>query len=259
MTREDWQGVNSKDSNVTIRDNIFNFGSSEQISESIPLQNLSTSGGEVVPFDKLLLDHKYANLVVLKIHFLNWYYQVQTQQLSTILHISFGEVEENFIEKESNDFVKKEGSIRFGIKFGRLCLKLTNGCMPLEKRKVPKVQDFNGDVTFMGTDENPEWQFKVKHKAEIPEKASVLFGSLSNQELGIMELQNTSCQVEATFQVKININDLGITSQDGVWDEKTNKKKKHAKICTFFKNVVEPKLKDYVSKLVLQYDSTTIS
>lgn len=258
MTRENWQGVNSKDSNVTIRDNIFNFGSSEQISESIPLENLSTSGGEAVPFEKLELEHKYANLVVLKIHFLNWHYQVQTQQFSTILHISFGEVEENFIYKELG-LVKKQGSIRFGIKFGRLCLKLTNGCMPLDKRKVPKVQDFNGDVAFMGTDENPEWQFKVKQKAEIPEKASVLFGSLSNQELGIMELQNTSCQVEATFQVKINANDLGITSQDGVWNEKTDKKVRETKIRTFFKSVVEPKLKDYVSKLVLQYDSATVS
>ncbi|MBP5975860.1 hypothetical protein HW132_24765 [Brasilonema sp. CT11] len=258
MTQENLQGINSKDSNVTIKDNIFNFGSYEQVSESIPSQNLSTSDGEVVPFDKLVLDHKYANLVVLKIHFLNLNYQVQTQHFSTILHISFGETEENFIYKELG-LVKKQGSIRFGIKFGRLCFKLTNGSMPLDKRKVPKVQDFNGDVTFMGTDENPEWQFKVKHKAEVSEKTSVLFGSLSNQELGIMELQNTSCQVEATFQVKININDLGITSQDGVWNEKTDKKVRETKIRTFFKNVVEPKLKDYVSKLVLQYDSATVS
>ncbi|WP_414585194.1 hypothetical protein [Scytonema sp. PCC 10023] len=258
MTRENWQGINSKDSNITISHNILNFGPSEQNSESIPSQNLSTSGGEAVAFEKLELEHKYANLVVLQIHLLSFTYQAQTQQISIILHISFGEVEENFIYKELG-FVKKEGSIRFGIKFGRLCLKLTNGCMPLDKRKVPKAQDFNGDVTFMGTDENPEWQFKVKHKAEVSDKALVLFGSLSNQELGIMELQNTSCQVEATFQVKINANDLGITSQDGLWNDKTDKKVRETKIRTFFKSVVEPKLKNYVSKLVLQYDSATVS
>jgi hypothetical protein len=52
---------------------------------------------------------------------------------------------------------------------------------------------------------------------------------------------------------------LGVTEQEGVWDDETNKKVKETKLRAFFKKVVEPKVKDYVSKVVLQYDSTTNS
>ncbi len=88
----------------------------------------------------------------------------------------------------------------------------------------------------------------------------VLFGSLLNQELGTINFLNSLCEVEATFQVSgVNSNNLGITEQDGLWDDKTSKKVKETKIRAFLKKVVEPKLKDYVSRVVLQYDSATIS
>jgi len=215
---------------------------------------------EEVPFRKVESDSKYNDrLVTFNIRFLNFYPNEQTQKLSIFLDISFGEVEEKVIYSNNFGLDKKEGHLKFGIKFGRFCLELTNLCLPLNKREVPKIEEFNGDVTCIGNDENPEWQFKVKHKSEVPEKALVLFGLLKNQEIGIIELSNTSCQVKATFKVNINSNDLGITEQDGLWNEQTNKKVKETKLRAFFKNVIEPKLKNYVSKLELQYDSTTIS
>lgn len=260
MTREDWKGINFKNSDTTINNPIFYLSSTENSSQSdIPSHNPST-GGEVVPFEKLESDHKYnANLVVFDIKILNFHPKEQTQKFAIILNISFGEVYENFIYKNKFSFAEQEVRVRFGIKFGRLCLKLTNLSMPLNMRKVPKIEEFNGDVTSMGTDENPEWQFKVKHKSEVPEKALVLFGSLNNQEIGIIELLNTTCQIQATFQVNIHSNDLEITEQYGLWDDQTNKKQKETKLRVFFKKVIEPKLKNYVSKLEWQYDSTTIS
>lgn len=258
MTTEDWKGINFKDSDTTIINPRFYIGAGNS-SKDIPSNNRITDG-EAVPFEKLESDHKYnAKLVIFDIKILNFHPQEQIQKVAVILNISFGEVDENFKYKNKFSLVEQEVRVRFGIKFGRLCLKLTNLSMPLNMRQVPKIEEFNGDVTSMGTDENPEWQFKVKHKSEVPEKASVLFGSLNNQEIGIIELLNKTCQVQATFQVKINSNDLGITEQDGLWDEQTNKKVKETKLRTFFKKVIEPKLENYVSKLELQYDSITIS
>jgi hypothetical protein len=198
--------------------------------------------------------HNYPDLMLIDIRLLRLISEKELQEFNLILDISFGEVEENFKYKKQLGFVEKEGCIRFGIKFGELCFKLTNGCMPLNFRKLPTIEQAFGLVSPTGTDEYPKWQFKVDDK-----KRSTLFGFLTNQELGIISLQNTSCLVEATFQVNINSNNLGVTEQEGVWDDATNKKVKETKLRAFFKKVVEPKVKDYVSKVVLQYDSTTNS
>jgi len=260
MTIENWQGINFKESNPIIINPIFNSGPTKKSSELYISSYNSSTDGEAVPFEKLKSEHKYnANLVVFDIKILNFYPQEQTQKFAIILDISFGEVYENFKYKNKFSLLEQEVRVRFGVKFGRLCLKLTNLSMPLNMRQVPNLEEFNGDITSMGTDENPVWQFKVKHQSEITEKTSVLFGSLNNKELGIIELLNETCQIQATFQVDINSNDLGITEQDGLWNEQTNKKVKETKLRAFFKNVIEPKLKNYVSKLELQYDSTTIS
>ncbi|MDF5726235.1 MAG: hypothetical protein PUP91_38515, partial [Rhizonema sp. PD37] len=159
--------------------------------------------------------------------------------------------EEKFKYREQLGLIEKEGSIKFGIKFGELCFNFNNGCMPLNLRKIPTIEKAFGLGSFTGTDKYPKWQFRVNDK-----KRSTLFGSLTEQELGIMLLENTSCLVETTFQVNVNSNNLGVIEQEGVWDDGTNKKVKETKIRAFLKKVVEPKIKDYVSKVVLKYDST---
>ncbi|KYC43484.1 hypothetical protein WA1_10485 [Scytonema hofmannii PCC 7110] len=199
-------------------------------------------------------EHKYPRLVFVKIRLLNLNFQKEVQQFNLILDISFGEEEEKFQYKEQLGFVEREGYIRFGIKFGELCFQLTNGCMPTDLRKFPKIEQVFGLLSPTGTEEYPIWQFKVDDK-----KSSTLFGCLTNQELGIISLQNIPCVVEATFQINVNSNNLGVTAQEGVWNAKTSKKVKETKLRAFFKKVVEPKLKDYVSKVVLEYDSTSNS
>ena len=234
---------------VTTQDSvIFEAQSGEKICEHSDILNKYAS------FKSLEFKHNYPNLLFINIQIICLNFEKELQQVNLLLDISFGEVEENFKYKENLGFVEKQGYIRFGIKFGELCFKLTNGCMPLNLRKLPTIEQAFGLVSPTGTDEYPRWQFRVDDK-----KRSTLFGYLTNQELGIMSLQDTSCLVEATFQVNVNSNNLGVTEQEGVWDDETNKKVKQTKLRAFFKKVVEPKLKDYVSKVVLQYDSTTNS
>lgn len=205
-----------------------------------------------IKFNNLQLEHKYPNLVIINIQAFDVNLEKKIPQFYLILDISFGEVEEKFKYKESMGFTEREGYIRFGIKFGELCFKLINGSIPLNLRKIPTIEQVFGLVSTIGTDEYPTWQFKVDDK-----KKSTLFGSLINQELGILSLQNDYCLVEATFQVNVNSNNLGVTEQEGVWNDETSKKVKESKLRAFFKKVVEPKLKGYVSKVVLQYGSTT--
>ncbi len=216
--------------------------------------NNSKHNKSYADFKKLKSEHNYPRLMSIDIRLIGLIFEKELQPFNLILDISFGEVEEKFQYRKKLGFVEKEGYIRFGIKFGELCFKLTNGCMPLNLRKLPTIEQAFGLVSPIGTDEYPIWQFRVDDK-----RRSTLFGFLTNQELGIISLQNTSCLVEATFQVNINSNNLGVTEQEGVWDDATNKKVKETKLRAFFKKVVEPKVKDYVSKVVLQYDSTTNS
>lgn len=211
---------------------------------------------EFIRIGKLTLTQEYnSNLIRFVIDFFDCYAEKQIQeQIGIVLDISFGEIEEKYIYKNFG-LIEKEGYIRFGIKFGTLKLKFTDQYMPPKQRKLPEAQEIGGQVTSVGSDENPEWQFKVTDASET----AVLFGLLKNQELGIVNLLKIPCKVEATFQVNINGNGLGITAQDGVWDDKTNKKVKESKLRSFFKKVVEPKLKNNVSKIRLQYDSASNS
>jgi hypothetical protein len=203
---------------------------------------------------KLKQEHKYPTLVSIDIQIITDKFHRDQNKFLLILDISFGEVEEKFKYRNQLEIIEKEGWIRFGIKFGELCLKLTNGQMPLKLRKVFNCEKVFGILSPTGTDECPIWQFKVDEN-----KHSTLFGGLQNQNLGIIAIPNNSCSIEATFQIHVNSNNLEVTAQEGVWNDTTNKKEKETKRRAFFKKVVEPKLKDYVSKVVLQYDSTSNS
>ena len=61
--------------------------------------------------------------------------------------------------------------------------------------------------------------------------------------------------MEAIFQISsINRINLGVTDQVNVWDDETSKKNIQTKLGVIFKRNLEPKLKDFVIKVVLQYD-----
>ncbi|MBO3461720.1 effector-associated domain EAD1-containing protein [Aetokthonos hydrillicola Thurmond2011] len=210
----------------------------------------------VSPYSReLKSDHKYqGQLVRMEIHFPDSNHK-GTQLVGVVLNISFGEVEEPYepcIDENESAVVEPERYLRFGIKFGTLCFELTNGYMPLNLCRLINNQEFNGLVTSMGTRRNPTWQFKVNSQSQDGNRA-VLSGSLHNQDLGSIELQSISCQVDAIFQVSINSNSLEITADSGLWNEGTSNRIRATQLAYFFRNVLKPKLEDYVSRVVVEY------
>lgn len=168
----------------------------------------------------------------------------QTEEIGIRLSITFGIVEEPVKYKSG-----KEGSIKFGIKYGELRLSLPTGVqIPLHQRGLNQDPENKWQINPVGQNKAPCWQFTVK------ENSTVLQGRRSDQKLGSFEVLTHPSDVEAVFQVKVNRNNLEITAQDNVWFSNTNKKIKETMIRAFFKQVVEPKLKEYVNKVVLRYD-----
>ena len=170
------------------------------------------------------------------------------------LNIAFGNFDRKFKFKDSHllSFKRdKEGYIRFGIKGGKLHLKLENGSMPLSIRinKQINTQDYKSDwkVIATGDENNPTWIFETK------KEQSILKGGISKEELGIINLLGNLCTVEGIFKCKIDGNDLKIIAQKGVWNYRTSKSKIETKIRAFFK-YIEPELKDYLSKVTWEYD-----
>ncbi len=204
---------------------------------------------------ELRSEHNTSNLLSINIRMHNGEFENDKKKFLVVLDVGFGEEEEKFQYKKPLDFREREGYIKFGIKFGVLHFNLTSGCMPLHLRKCPNIEQIFGLLSSLGTEKEPRWQFKVNEN-----KSSTLFGFLPDLEMGILSLQDNFCLVEATFQIPaVNSNNLEVTAQEGVWNDETNKKVKETKLRAFFKRVVEPKLKDYVSKVILQYESTSKS
>ena len=204
------------------------------------------AGVESLPVVRSTSSSEYncSNLVNFGIDFRNSYPTTQRQrQINIILNISFGEIEENYIYRYLG-IIRNEGYIRFGIKFGTLNFKFPYQCMPSQQRRLPNTEGITGKVSFVGSDDNPELQFKAIGTSEAQDQEAVLFGSLEQQDLGFFNLLHSPCQVKATFQVNLNRNGLGITAQDGVWDDQTSKTKKVCKSRAFFKYVVEPKFQN---------------
>lgn len=179
---------------------------------------------------------------------------VEERKISIRLDIAFGDVEEEFNNQNGGAFSQaQKGYIRFGIKHGKLRLNLKNGAMPLNQRGLLKDPNEEWVVRTIELNESPAWEFEARGTP------AVLRGARVAQKLGIIDLSDTFCIVEASFNVSTSRTDLEIIAQDGVWDIHTRPKIRATKIAAFFKHVVEPKLKDYLSKVVLEYDSDTIS
>ena len=198
--------------------------------------------------------HKYdGQLVLIELRFFDDSGVCKTKQIGIGLDIAFGEVEEVVKYKDGLVFGKfREGHIRFGLKHGKLCLALQNGEMPLNQRELHEDSQGDWQVRTTGIKEAPTWEFEARGQP------AVLGGSRSDEKLGIVDLSDTDCRVEATFQANINGNDLEITAQDGAWENNATPQAIATKRRVFFKRVVEPKLKEYLSRVVLQYDSAII-
>ena len=170
-----------------------------------------------------------------------------SQAISLILHISFGESNEEILYGNN-----KKGYIRFGIKYGKLRLNLQNSIMPIKEREVIKSEQecLKCIVNSTGSDKNPCWEFKVNS-----EKSKVLSGRVLDAKLGkVFNILGDYCLICATFEIQVSTNNIEITAQDGLWDEWTSPKRKATKIRSFLKKVLEPKLKEYLSKVELEVE-----
>ncbi|MDE5106990.1 MAG: hypothetical protein O4808_07965, partial [Trichodesmium sp. St17_bin3_1_1] len=170
-----------------------------------------------------------------------------SQAISLILHISFGECNEEILYGNN-----KKGYIRFGIKYGKLRLNLQNSIMPIKEREVIKSEPecLKCIVNATGSDKNPCWEFKVNS-----EKSKVLSGRVLDAKLGkVFNILGDYCLICATFEIQVSTNNIEITAQDGLWDDRTIPKRKETKIRSFLKKVLEPKLKEYLSKVELEVE-----
>ena len=170
-----------------------------------------------------------------------------SQARSLILHISFGECNEEILYGNN-----KKGYIRFGIKYGKLRLNLQNSIMPIKEREIIKSEPecLKCIVNATGSDKNPCWEFKVNS-----EKSKVLSGRVLDAKLGkVFNILGDYCLICATFEIQVSTNNIEITAQDGLWDDRTIPKRKETKIRLFLKKVLEPKLKEYLSKVELEVE-----
>ncbi|WP_293084784.1 hypothetical protein [Okeania sp. SIO3B5] len=125
----------------------------------------------------------------------------------------------------------------------------------MSERKFIKTQKKNWIISATGNDRTPCWEFKANQ-----EKSKVLNGTLKDEILGyILNKLGNRYTLCATFEIQVNTNDIEITAQDGAWDDWTPSKEKETKIRVFFKQVLEPKLKEYLSKVELIYEKPSNS
>ena len=193
-------------------------------------------------------DHQYnGELVVLTLNFHE--FNLQNRQVSIILDISFGEVDEIVTYPDG-----ESGYIRFGVKHGKLYLNLKNGLMPLHQRDFRNDSQGEWQIGTTGIEQSPVWEFAANSQL------SILKGVRSDKKLGIIDVPDVSraIMVEAVFRDQVNNNDLEITAQDGAWSNREKPEKVAIKRRVFFERVVRPKLERYISKVVLQYDPTPI-
>ncbi|NET60443.1 MAG: hypothetical protein F6K47_31190, partial [Symploca sp. SIO2E6] len=152
-------------------------------------------------------DHKYdGQLVIIELNFDDSGF-CSTKQIGIILNISFGEIDEVI------NYIVGEAYIRFGVKHGKLSLALKKGLMPLAQRRISEEPKENWQVRATGIQENPVWEFEAGGQSDV------LGGLLQDEKLGVIDLSDTSCVIEAIFKVQINANDLKITAQEGAWND----------------------------------------
>lgn len=140
------------------------------------------------------------------------------------------------------------GRVKFGVKGGELKLKLKNGEIPYDSRELGGLVELNPavcQVTTNGSESNPTWEF------ELTIGARVLIGSLQNQKLGTVQLQDKLCSVEATFEVSQQY--VYLMATEGLYSTDISRNKQIALELAIRKHLLESKLKPYLSRAELHY------
>jgi hypothetical protein len=108
-------------------------------------------------------------------------------------------------------------TIQFGLKRGRLRLRLQNGNIPIESIDTSQFINFQVDL-IAGSENNISWVFKIKDQISNVLRGShneIKLGTVSKdiQQLNTQDVNmdnNRICSVEATFEL-VSITDICIT------------------------------------------------
>lgn len=186
-------------------------------------------------------DHRYDGLLVTLS--LKFYKILSSEQVRIITCISFGKKELK-IPSQVNS-VDEITDIEFGIKKGNLHLALSNGVMPLDQRKVIRDQVTNCTGNPIGN-ESSIWQFELIDKLNYQPNSKVLSGYVENQEMGTINLLDSSanCEITATFKININRNYIEVT----YIDNEMNNKQRETKVGLLLRHL-ENELEKYVSEV----------
>lgn len=169
-------------------------------------------------------------------------------------NISFGMPE---IEIPKKGIFGKSTSVKFGIKRGKLEIKIENGSIPLKERENFVSDNNSWKAETRGARESPQWDFMaIKNKLEAEDARGVLHGLHRNQTLGIVKLlqANKSCALKAYFMISINRMYIEIVDLD----DGTNKKTIETKIGLLLK-YLKGELENCVSQVHINYDPATFS
>ncbi len=201
------------------------------------------------------------------------------QHIELQLTIRFGE----------HQFKVKGGSISFGLRKGCLKLNIVNGKIPLEtigitppfrtffemelQQEKSRENEGSGGVSVTqalnikakttgkeakkfkkevyqvytkGTEENPIWVFHHNENEEI------VTGFLSKVKIGILEIHDKPCLLEAIFEIQDE--DVKLTTATGFWDRNIGRNRLAILERAYFLKIIRPQLQPYISRAELQYE-----
>ena len=193
----------------------------------------------------------------------------QPQQIKLYLTIQFKEQRELLVG----------GHIKFGLKGGKLRVKLKNAEIPtssnqlgrsyelaVQKKKktanilpIPEIpanlpttetteplQFISCKVAVRGTPTRPIWVF------EVDKGGSVLKGVLKNTALATLDITSKPCYLEAIFEVAPR--DIHLSEAEGLWPKNISKKKSVVIERAIIRRFLELKLSPYLSRQTMRYD-----
>ena len=205
--------------------------------------------------------------------------KTSTEQIEIQLTIRFGEQQIPILR----------GTVNFGLRGGELKLNLTNCKIPLENlgltpqlpekieiesqvensegtenslalalrggittkdnqiiKEVYKFKDEAYQVYTKGTDENPALVFQLQADQEI------FIGGWQKKQIGILEVDDKPCIVEAFFEVQDE--DIRLTSATGIWSKDIIRNKTVWLQRELLLRKIKPKLQSYISSARLSYE-----
>jgi hypothetical protein len=208
--------------------------------------------------------------------------QSTTTQLNLHLTIQFNEQQEQLLE----------GRIKFGLKGGKLSVKLKNGKISLssnhlsgsyklaiqQERQQEKSENQSLDTSLsegklegktnptpkntIGRTDNIQFttcQVTIKGSEEIPvwvigveSTESVLKGLLKNALLATINVKAKPCYVEAIFHVLPQ--DVCLSEAEGIWPQNISKKRRLIIERAIVRHFFKRKLMPYLSRQQLRYD-----